>query len=238
MEITEIVKGYTLKQLIKDLTELDYEHFREAYEYLVRNGECNVWVNGNIRDLTTEEACKIGEIMGQSSHQIRLCGKLIDPYLLDDCHIVEAARKPCNVDVIRFSFDKSVDMLDRYIWVNIETHKVPESNKEINIDAYDASLTAGVAELSSIKGLFENPVDKEQYEAARNSVMMKYFRWLEKEPFVFALKYMEMQMWGLSLPEFLRTMDALDYEGYLSSERAVRPIITEAQIAMRRNLNG
>ena len=107
-----------------------------------------------------------------------------------------------------------------------------------NIDAYDASLTAGVAELSSIKRLFENPVDKEQYEAARNSVMMKYFRWLEKEPFVFAVKYMEMQMWGLSLPEFLQTMDALDYEGYLSSERAVRPIITEAQIAMRRNLNG
>ena len=239
LEIANISKGFTFDGLINDLVSIEFQDFTSLYQDIIRAGECYVYVNGNIRDLSDQELLLVEKETASEEEPLILCGKRIDPYLLDDAHIVETARESHNVGVLRIAFDKSVSILDRYIWASIESDRIPYREKEINVDAFDTSILVSMSELISIKDIIRQTIEKEQFENAKGRLLLKHNRWLEKSPFTFNEKYIEMQLSGCSLADYLSTIDQLNYEGYLEASSQIKPIINEGQVVMRREaLNG
>ena len=236
LEIADIVKGFSFGLLVNNLDSLNYESFCELYQDLIRKGKCAVYVNGNIRDLELDELEELKSISEDASDFPIVCGKQIDPYLLDDAHIIETAREACNTSVLHFSFPESISILDRYLWMALESERIPYRDRETTVDAYDASIIVSMPDVTALKESFSGSLKNDQFQNARNTVLAKYSKWLKKSPCLFNASYVEMKMNGCSLVEFLQTVDGLDYESYLNAVHHIRPLICEGQIVMRREV--
>lgn len=236
LEIANISKGYTFDGLINDLLSIEFHQFTLLFQDIIKSGECFIYINGNIRDLSDQELLLLEEKTNSEEVPPVLCGKRIDPYLLDDAHIVETARESHNVVVLHIAFDKTVCMLDRYVWASIEADRIPYKEKEISVDEFDTSILVSMSELTSVKDIFRQTIEKEQFDNARGQILIKYNRWLEKLPYIFNEKYVEMKLSGCSLTDYLSTIDHLSYEGYLKASSKIRPIINEGQVVMRREV--
>ena len=236
LEVADIVKGYTFDGLVEDLANIEYEEFISLYNDLIKCGKCNVYVNGNIRDLSLEEIDTISKLSNNDIIPTIWCGKNLDHYLFDDAHIIEVARESCNISVLHFSFDKSTNMLDKFLWTTIESERIPEKDKEFNVDWYDASVIVRTADVISIKEYLTDNINEEEYKKAKCSTLMKYFRLLEKNPIIYAQRFLEMKNNNCDLNDYLQTLDRLEYAEYTRAARKIRPFTTEAQIIMRRSL--
>lgn len=236
LEIADIVKGFSFSQLVNDLDSIDYESFCSLYQDLVKKGKCTVYVNGNIRDLQPDELEELKNISEDASDFPKVLGKQIDPYLLDDAHIIETAREAYNTSVLHFSFPKSISILDRYLWMALESERIPYRDRETTVDAYDASVVVSMPDVIALKESFSGSLNNDQFQNARNTILAKYSKWLKKSPYSFNAAYVEMDMNGCSLVEFLQTVDGLDYEGYLNAAQHIRPLICEGQVVMRREV--
>lgn len=236
LEVADIVKGYTFDGLVSDLANIEYEEFATLYNELIKCGKCNVFVNGNIRDLSLEEIETISRFSDCELDSTIWCGKKLDCYLFDDAHIIEVAREACNVSVLHFSFDKSINVLDKFLWTTIEAERIPDKDKESNVDWYDASLIARTADVVSLKSYIASEISEEEYKKAKNSILMKYFRVIEKNPITYAQRFLEMKNSNCDLNDYLQTLDRLVYAEYIRVSKKIRPYTTEAQIIMRRSI--
>ncbi|MBR2707597.1 MAG: hypothetical protein IKE74_10255 [Mogibacterium sp.] len=236
MEIADITKGYTFEGLIRDMTSIGFEEFTSIGSRIIINGELMVYVNGNLRNLTDDELASLNDRSEPVYSVPEICGKEIDPYLLDDAHIIETARESYNIDVIHFAFNDNISLIDRYVWTNIETARIQYEDKEVNVDELDASVIVSTPELISLKKIFRTPIDNEQFNKAKGSIFLKYRRLLEKKPVLFNQDYVGMKLAGCSLIDFLELLDRLEYEGYLNVSEKIKPIINEGQVALRREV--
>ena len=236
LEVADIVKGYTFDGLVSDLANVEYEEFVALYNELIKCGKCNVFVNGNIRDLSLEEIEAISRLSDCELDSTIWCGKMLDYYVFDDAHIIEVAREACNVSALHFSFDKSINVLDKFLWTTIEAERIPDKDKESNVDWYDASLIARTADVVSLKSYIASEISEEEYKKAKNSILMKYFRVIEKNPITYAQRFLEMKNSNCDLNDYLQTLDRLVYAEYIRVSKKISPYITEAQIIMRRSI--
>lgn len=62
----------------------------------------------------------------------------------------------------------------------------------------------------------------------------KYNQWIEENPIRFNMMVVEMWLNNIAYTELLDTMVKLQYEDYANIASKIRPIVTEAQIVMRR----
>ena len=62
----------------------------------------------------------------------------------------------------------------------------------------------------------------------------KYNQWIEENPIRFNMMVVEMRLNNIASTELLDTMVKIKYEDYANIASKIRPIVTEAQIVMRR----
>lgn len=233
-EIADLNKGFSFKQLISDLKNITYEEFVDSYNYLINLYNSAIYVNGEIRDLTAEEMNKIKQIFNQKKNYAILGGKICNPYLRGDAHLLEIARESANIDILAFSFSDTVSVFDRMIYLDIETAKIPYQDKMIHVDEFDASIIINEGELMKLKNIFKKLVSEEQFLSNQTTLLRHYSNWLEKNPERFGKWCVELVLDGIAPIEYLNVLSRISYSEYKDVAERIRPIITEAQIVMRR----
>lgn len=233
-EIADLNKGFKLKQLISDIQDISFEQFEKSCHYIVTSSNSNIYINGNIRDLSNEEVAKIEEALSDNGNEIAMAGRIVDPFLREDIHTLEVAREAHNIDVISFCFEPQVAPLERKIYMEIESEKIPFQDKILHLDLLDASLIVNEGELMKLKNYYKRISTKEQFETAKIQVLQRYLSWIEKNPERFGTECVNMKQSGISVETYLNVLENVTYEAYLEATDKYKPMIAEAQVVMRR----
>lgn len=233
-EVADLNKQYTLKQLIDDVQNINYEQFQETVKTLIVPSNCKIYVNGNLSDLTDEQLARLEQLLQKKDPMPTLAGKYADPYMRQDCHLLELSREPYNIDILSFLFEKKVGMMDRTIYMMIETDKLPTQDCTLHIDPFDTSVITNEKELAKRKLYFKRIATKEQFQKAREKALTVFKTLLEDSPQRFNEFVTNMTMNGVSPLECMSVLAELEYEKYAEIAQTIKPIVSEAQIVMRR----
>lgn len=233
-EISDLNKQYSLSKLIKDLETMDYIQFKKYKEILIAASNCRMYVNGVLTDLSDEKNEVVNKLLNFTNEKPRLCGTLLNPYLRMDAHLLELSREPYNIDILSFHFDPKVSMQDRLIYMLFETEKIPMQDRIMHMDIFDASVIVNEPELQKLKNYFKRILTKEQFINKKNILLARIQHWLEKKPVRFNETYLEMAENGISLLDCIQIIMNLEYDEYERNIAKIKPIVTEAQIVLRR----
>lgn len=233
-EYADTNKEYKLHDLIENLQELNVEEFVNGYKKLIVPDNCSLFVNGNLSGISQKEREKIDNILKNITCTVALGGKLNNPLLKDNAHLFELSRQDVNMDILSFGFEKTVSMMDKMIYLLFETDKIPGYSKEIHLDEFDSSLIVKTEEVLKLQNYFKRPETSSQFDITKASLAGKYNQWIEENPIRFNMMVVEMRLNNIAYTELLDTMVKLQYEDYANIASKIRPIVTEAQIVMRR----
>ena len=193
-----------------------------------------MFVNGNLSGISQKEREKIDNILKNITCTVALGGQLNNPLLKDNAHLFELSRQDVNMDILSFGFEKTVSMMDKMIYLLFETDKIPGYSKEIHLDEFDSSLIVKTEEVLKLQNYFKRPETSSQFDITKASLAGKYNQWIEENPIRFNMMVVEMRLNNIAYTELLDTMVKLQYEDYANIASKIRPIVTEAQIVMRR----
>ncbi len=87
-----------------------------------------------------------------------------------------------------------------------------------------------------MKNVLRTSISEAEYKRAKNSIFLKFGLMLENDPIAYAQEYLGMKNSGCNLNEYLETLDKLQHAGYVRAAGKVRPIVTEAQVIMRSDI--
>lgn len=233
-EYADTNKGYSLHDLIRDLQRLNFVEFKNAHKYLVIPNNCCLYINGNLNGISERNKEEIDSILKGILHMASFGGYLNDPQLKDDAHLLELSRQNVNMDILSFGFDKCISMLDRMVYLLFETGKISGKNKILHVDKFDSSLIVQTDEVLKLKNYFKRPVSEIQYKTTKVGLMSKYNQWLEENPIRFNMMAVELKLNDISFIELMNVIIELKYEDYVDIATKIRPIVSEAQIVMRR----
>ncbi|MCD8299913.1 MAG: hypothetical protein LUC41_01855 [Clostridiales bacterium] len=233
-EISEMNKGFVLKNLINDLQEITYERFAECAETLITPYNSCMYVNGLLRNLTYEEIRGLNDVLLDKDTGAVPAARCSDPYLREDKHHLAIARESYNIDTVCFSFAADTGMLERMIYLEIETEKVPFPVKQVHLDEFDASVTVSEDELMPLKDFYRTISTEQQFEEARDRLLKQCAMWLDNIPESFGHKAVEMYLNHISMPDYLTVLAGLEYGSYKEVAEKIKPMVSEAQIVMRR----
>lgn len=233
-EYADTNKGYTLSKLIEDIQNISFRIFVEAKKYLIVASNMYIYVNGNLKDISDSDKDLVSEIIFKNEHTAYLGGRVIDQLLKEDAHLLELSRQDINMDILSFGFKENISILDKIIYLNIESDKISEDNKILHIDEFDSSLIIRTEEVKKNCNYFKRPVNKQQFEVAREKMIKKYSQWLERNPVRFNMKAVELMMERVAVTDLLEIVINLQYEDYVEIATKIRPKVSEAQIVMRR----
>lgn len=233
-EVADTNKKFLLRQLIEDLQKITFDDFIKCFQKLIIPNNSYIYINGNLRDLTNQEIQLINEVINEASNEAALGGEILDPYLRGDAHILELSREEANIDIIYFAFQEQVAMMNRLIYLDIEMNKIPFGEKMLHIDEFDASLIVSETKLTKLKKYYKRISSEEQFEKAKRYILLKYRYWLEKKPEQFGVESVKLRAIGVSIAEYLDILKRVTYEMYFEIANQVKPIISEAQVVMRR----
>lgn len=99
---------------------------------------------------------------------------------------------------------------------------------------FKRSITITADCVLSLKNYIKNEISEDSFNKAKSSLLLRFYRQLEKNPIYFANNYIDMYFCDCSLYEYLEILDKLTYESYVKVSKEIRPMVTEAQVVMRR----
>lgn len=233
-EYADTNKGYRLQSLIDDLQKLDIEGFKNSYKRLIIPNNSSLYINGNLSGISQEERKIIDNILKNTTHTAALGGKINDPLLKGDAHLLKLSRQNINMNILSFGFEQNVSMMDKIIYLLFETDKVPGYSKIIHVDEFDSSLIVQTEEVLKLKNYFKRSETCTQFDTTKAALLGKYNQWIEENPIRFNMMIVEMQLNNILYTELLDTIIKLQYEDYVNIVAKIRPVVSEAQIVMRR----
>ena len=233
-EYADLNKEFKLLELVQGLEQITFEEFYECYSKVCVPDNACLYVNGALCDIDDEVVLEINEILNKFSDTAVLGGRIKDPHLKEDAHLLEISRENCNIDILSFGFESRVSTLDKLMYVVIETDKVPYTDKTLHIDEFDSSLIVNQGELMKLKNYFKRMCTEEQFLQAREGILGKYNEWLEKNPIRFNDLVCELMLNGISILDYLSILENVEYKNYKDIVEKIKPIVSEAQIVMRR----
>ena len=233
-EYADLNKEFKLLELVQGLEQITFEEFYECYSKVCVPDNACLYVNGALCDIDDEVVLEINEILNKFSDTAVLVGRIKDPHLKEDAHLLEISRENCNIDILSFGFESRVSTLDKLMYVVIETDKVPYTDKTLHIDEFDSSLIVNQGELMKLKNYFKRMCTEEQFLQAREGILGKYNEWLEKNPIRFNDLVCELMLNGISILDYLSILENVEYKNYKDIVEKIKPIVSEAQIVMRR----
>ena len=233
-EYADTGKGYRLKELLKNLRELDFPAFAQEKRRLVIPDNACLFVSGNLSDVSDEEKESLDRLLSSNSRRAILGGIAYDPLLKEDAHLLELSRQRLNLDILSLGFEQKVSVMDRWIYVLLESGKLPGTGKLLHVDEFDSSVLVQTEEVEKLQNYLKRPATEEQFYQTRGGWLATWERWLWEDPLRFQRLAAELILNGISLADFLNTLSGLQYQEYRRIAAEIRPRVAEAQIVMRR----
>ncbi len=233
-EFSDLNKKFTLKQLISDIENINYDDFVKIAKTLLIPSNVNVYINGDTSELDYSLITLQEDDMQLKT--VRISGFVFDPYLRQDSHIFNIARRDSNLLIETFDFfNAEVNNFTKLLIVEILAELIPARTIYVWVDSLDASVMFFTDKLQSYKNLLVIN-DEETYNEARKSLLEKYLALLNSNPEHFAIKASQMMSIGVSINQYLDILNKCSYELFMNLNSEADYKITEAQIVLRKEL--
>lgn len=124
--------------------------------------------------------------------------------------------------------------LDKMIYMVIEADKISGEGKTLHVDRFDSSIIVTTSEVLKLQNYLKRPATQQQFDMTREGLLGKYNLWLEGNPIRFNMMAVELKLNGTNIVDYIGTIANLTYQNYEEIAKKIRPIVSEAQIVMRR----
>lgn len=124
--------------------------------------------------------------------------------------------------------------LDKMIYMVIEADKISGEGKTLHVDRFDSSIIVTTSEVLKLQNYLKRPATQQQFDMTREGLLGKYNQWLEGNPIRFNMMAVELKLNGTNIVDYIGTIANLTYQNYEEIAKKIRPIVSEAQIVMRR----
>lgn len=232
-EFSDLNKRFTLKQLINDIETITFEEFVNVANTIIVPGNVCVYISGETNKLDFSEI-SLEDYEALFQRTVRIAGYGFDPYLRQNAHITNKARKDHNLIVEAIDFlNGACTNFTKLIITELLAEQIPARDIDIWVDPLDASVMFSSEHLRSYKSFLR--IDNEKsYENAHRSLLTKYASLLENSPEHFAIKAAHMMSIGVYTDQYLKFLDKCSYEMFVELCEKADYKITEAQIVLRK----
>ncbi len=232
-EFSDLHKRFTLKTLISDIEQIDFNVFRSCAHALLVPGNVCIHASGEAEKVDFQELV-LPPMDAVGDHSVRIAGYAYDPYLRQDAHITNIAREDHNLIIEAFDFlNPNVTNFTKLFLVELAAEQVPVRETEIWVDSLDASIMFASERLTQFKGQMEIR-DAAAFARAKQRMLRKYALLSENNPEQFAIKAAILMSAGIYIDQYLRFADTCSYEMYGEILKKADCKITEAQIVLRK----
>ncbi len=232
-EFSELNKCFTLKTLIDDIENIDFEKFCACANALLVSENISVYLLGDTNDLDFE-GMKFDDCLETFLHDVRIASRGYNPYLRQEAYVINVAREDCNliVEAIDF-FNEDVTNFTKFLIAELLAELIPICDKDVWVDSLDSSIMFFCEELCSYKDAVLS-YDINKYMIAHESLLNKYAALLENNPEHFAIKAASLMSIGIYVDQYIDFLDKCTYEMFIEICEKADYKITEAQIVLRK----
>lgn len=232
-EFSELNKRFTLKSLISDIENIDFETFTASAKALLVPGNVCIYIVGDsagtdLQGLTSPNAKTAG------NHSVRIAGCGYDPFLRQDAHITSIAREEHNTIIECVDFlNPNISNFAKMLIVEMIAEQIPTYYADVWVDSFDASIMFACEQPRSYK---ENCVvyTEKSYLASQCNLLKKYAALLENNPEHLVIKAAALMTIGVYVDQYLEFISKCSYEMFKEICETADYKITEAQIVLRK----
>ena len=230
-EFSDMNKGFTLKTLLTDLEELNYDVFVDCANKLIVPGNTFIYITGNADE---KEIRSIGTISYEEerNHQVLIGGVSYDPYLRQDANVVNVGREPVNYQIEVFDFlNKHFTNFSKMMVIEFAADCFVEKKPLIWVDSLDASIIFANEEPLRYKDKLLQ-MEESQFNVTKSNLLKQYLVLIENHPLLFAVKAASMMSIGIYVDQYLSMMSGITYEMFREMCDSGDIKVTEGQVIL------
>ena len=231
-EFSNLNRAFSLMRFIQDIENIEFQDFCECGKNLLVPDNMLVFMAGDVNDIDFSNfVLKESEDMEK---QVDLAWKGFDPYLRQDAHITNMARKDCNLIIEAFEFlNPKATKMDKRLVVDILSELIPDNGKDIWVDDCDASIMFFAEGLKSYKGNL-NIRDEQQFLKLKERLLSRYYGLMLNTPEHYVTIAAMFKAADIDINEYINYLDGCTYELYKELYKKSECIIYEAQVVLRK----
>lgn len=230
-EFSDLHKNFYLKELINDLKNITFEVFENCVQNLLVLGNVYVYISGNEEKI---DFTKLISPKSNNQNAMKMVGYQYDPYLREDKHIIDVARKDYNLSILSFEFlNQDINNEVKQLIIEVFSELISATKKEISIDPIDASILIENNELINYKQKFKK-ISNEEFIDARNTILYRYITMMKNKPDYYVFIAVNYWVSNIFIERYLEILDCCSYEAFNELCKKSDYIISEAQIVLRR----
>ena len=232
-EVIHISKDYKMSEYIKNIENITYDEFLDAYSILINTHSTIMVINTGVGNISDSIFDVLKKYKSSVYNDVRVAYKYVDRLFLRDSSIMSVGRNNINIDILSFRFEENINVLDKLMYFYIELTKVKGEAYEKYYDEYDCGLIILQKQIKSTKELYRKTVSEEEFLLAKNIIMDI----VNNIKFQKLYEYMRMVLWLSMLDIRIEDVEErilnTSYETYRNVAKRIRPIVVEAQIVIR-----
>lgn len=236
-EYSDLNKGFALKALIDDLDSVDYSTFVDCSKKILVPSNISVYISGDSDKITNCNMGILEESIPKVNDTISFSHRVYDPYLRQDAHIIELARKNYNLTVLAFDFlNSNITVFTKQLVLSILSERLPYRDIDLSADINDASLMFENESLEPVKPLLKDTLTSQEFARIKKKLLTKYAVMLSNQLELLGAEAVSFANNGIQLAEYLKFIDTCDYKGFLEVCTNADFKISEAQVVMKREV--
>lgn len=234
-EFSDLSKHFTLHELINDIVQIDFKTFQICAKTLLVPANICVYIIGETDKLKLDNI-KLPESCNIAAESIAVAGYAFDPYLRQNAHVVNYARKDYNLVIEAFDFmNLHITNFAKQLIVEILAESLCVADTEVWVDSLDASIIIPTEYLQSMKNKISDVETKTFYDA-KMRLLNSYISLMEKQPEYFVLKSANLMLSGIYIDQYISYLAICSYETFMEIYKNADLIISEAQIFLGKEL--
>lgn len=231
-EFSDLRKRFTLKSLIEDIEQIDYDRFKACAEALLVPGNACVYMSGETEQIDFERIV-LPNMSEPSNHTVQIAGYSYDGFLRQEASIINVARKDhyLVIEALDFFNPEATGFTKQFI-TELLGEMAEQRDIDVWVDALDSSIILVSDTLKSYKERLAIS-DEVAYLKAKERLLLRYAAMSEHRPEHFALKAASLLTVGIHIDQYLSFINQCTFEMFLEIAQKADFKITEAQIMLR-----
>lgn len=215
MEFTNVNKRFSLKNLLSSYEELNFPLFEKQRKQLINLGNMSLFIYGN-KDEEIEKslpALNLGSLPSCDNFQW-FCCKPVDPYLLQNAHIVSPGNENLKVIGINIcSGQTKANLASKLFIADIFSNIIDPFKTMVQFDAFDTAILTEGLDVSFVRKRLDAP-NIQSFQNAQLLCKNQYCQLALEQPESFCSLCAQRRFWGLYMPEYLNKFLASSYEKF------------------------
>ncbi|MCL2811900.1 MAG: hypothetical protein FWD25_08440 [Clostridia bacterium] len=233
LEFSDCQKAFLFSKFSTDLHDINYETFQQYFDEFIRLGHAALLLSGDpaLEDIPPQLALTNEST---ASERIIFCAEALDPALQSDAHKVVAASEPFQMRCMRFSFSNQVSMIERYLLLHILAGQVDGGNRDIHVDAFDASIILLDDACLLSKHKFRECLTKDFVEVAKARILHQLEFDKSHSQRAYYAHWGNMLINGIELSQFLEAVVNCTEESIIQIFDRADPIVDEGTVILKK----